>query len=146
VGRTSGLEGGLLIAGTTISDVSIVADMTQLQSDSSRRDGALENRGLETATFPSASFELIDPIDLGSRPAEGDTITATASGALTLHGETLPIELPIEGQLVDADTIVVVGSVDIAFADWGIEAPVGLSVLSIADIGTIEMQLTFKRS
>jgi polyisoprenoid-binding protein YceI len=145
VGRTSELSGGLSLSGTAITAVDVEVDMTTLQSDNSRRDGALRTRGLETGAFPTAAFTLTAPIDLGAPAAVGDTIEASATGDLTLHGVTRTVEIPIEGQLVDDRTIVVVGSIDVALADYDIEPPTGFSVLSIEDVGTIELQLTFTR-
>ena len=145
VGRTSVLVGGLTIDATAIIAVDVEVDMTTLQSDNSRRDGALRTRGLETDSFPTAAFSTTAPIDLGAAPAVGDTITTTATGDLTLHGVTRTVEIPIQGQLVDDDTIVVVGSLDVALADYDIEPPTGFSVLSIEDVGTIELQLAFTR-
>ena len=146
VGRTSDLAGGLTIAGTSLTAVDVEVDMTTLQSDSSRRDGALGSRGLETDTFPTATFVLTEPIDLGSLPAVGEPLAADAVGDLTLHGVTNSVTIPLEAQLVDATTIVVVGSLEVAFADYGIEAPVGFSVIEIEDPGTLELQIAFVRS
>lgn len=145
VGRTSMLTGGLTLDGTAITAVDVAVDMTTLQSDSGRRDGALRTRGLETDSFPTATFALTAPIDLGAPPALGDTITASATGDLTLHGVTRSVEIPIQGQLLDSGTIVVVGSLDVALADYEIEPPTGFAVLSIDDLGTIELQLAFTR-
>ncbi len=145
VGRTSDLTGGLTLSGAAITAVVVDVDMTTLMSDSARRDGALRTRGLETATFATAAFTITEAIDLGAPPAVGDTITATATGDLTLHGVTRSVAFPIEGLLVDPQTIVVVGSLDIALADFDIEPPTGFSVLSIEDVGTIELQLAFTR-
>lgn len=145
VGRTSDLAGGLTIAGTSLTAVVVEVDMTTLQSDSSRRDGALSSRGLETDTFPTATFVLSEPIDLGSLPAVGEPVTADAVGDLTLHGVTKTVTIPLEAQLVDDTTIVVVGSLEVSFADYGIEAPTGFSVLAIEDPGTLELQIAFVR-
>jgi len=143
-GRTSEVFGELVVDGTTITVVDIEADLRGLQSDSSTRDGALRSRGLETDTFPSARFSLVEPIEIGE-PAVGETITATATGDLTLHGVTNRVTIPIEGTLVDDNTIVVVASLVIALEDYDIEPPTGMRVLSIEDTGTIEMQLAFSR-
>ncbi len=143
VGRTSDVTGTLSLNGMSIDAVDVEVDMTTLQSDQSRRDGALRDRGLETATFPTATFTLTTPIELGTTPAVGETINATATGDLTLHGVTHTVEIPIEGRLVDEETIVVVGSVDIVVTDFEIVPPTGFSVLSIAEMGTIELQLAF---
>ncbi len=145
VGRTSDLTGGLTIAGTSLTAVLVEVDMTTLQSDSSRRDGALGSRGLETDTFPTATFALTEPIDLGSLPVVGEPVAADAVGELTLHGVTKTVTIPLDAQLADDTTIVVVGSLEVAFADYGIESPTGFSVLDIEDPGTLELQIAFVR-
>ena len=144
VGRTSDVGGSLVLDGATIVSVDVVVDMTTLQSDDSRRDGQLRRRGLETNSFPEAQFALIEPIDLGSLPAVGERVEAIAVGELVLHGVTRQVEIALEGQFLDESTIVVVGSTEIVLADYDIEAPTGLSVLSVADAGLLELQLTFR--
>ncbi len=144
VGRTQGLEGSLTIAGTTITAVDITADLTRLESDDSRRDGALRDRGLETNEFPTATFSLTQPIELDSVPAEGAPVSATAAGDLTIHGVTRSVEIALEAQLADG-VIVVVGSLPINMLDHDIEPPVGFSVLSIDEDGEMEFQLFFVR-
>lgn len=145
VGRTSNVSGGLTLAGRAITAVSVVVDMTTLQSDDSRRDRQLRSRGLETNRFPEASFALSEPIDLGEVPSVGQFLTASARGVLTLHGVEREVAVAIEAQLVDSATIVVVGSVDVTLADYDIAPPTGFSVLSVADTGLFEFQLTFAR-
>ena len=143
VGRTSDVVGSLHLTGATIDRVGITVSMTSLRSDEPRRDNALRSRGLETDDFPEAMFELTAPIDLGALPEVGEIVTATAIGNLTLHGVTREVSVLLEAQFTDRDTIVVVGGLEIALVDYDIEAPVGFSVLSIADVGIFEFQLTF---
>jgi polyisoprenoid-binding protein YceI len=145
VGRTSDVEATLTFVGSEVTDLSVTVDMTTLESDRSQRDSALRTRGLETADFPTATFELTEPIDLGSAPEEGVAFTATAVGDLTLHGVTNSINLDLEGSLVSG-TVVVVGTTDVRLTDYDIEAPTGFSVLTIEEIGTIEVQLALVRS
>lgn len=142
VGRTSDITANLQFAGSDVTDLQVTVDMTTLTSDRSQRDSAMRTRGLETNTFPEASFALTAPVSLGAVPAEGDTFSALAAGELTLHGVTQPVTLSLEGSLVDG-VVVVVGSVEIALADYDIEKPTGFSVLSIADVGLLEVQLAF---
>lgn len=144
VGRTSDVDATLTFAGTTVSELSVTVDMTTLESDRSRRDSALRSRGLETDTFATAEFVLTESIDLGSVPEEGASFAATAVGDLTLHGVTNTIEMAVEGSLVEG-TVVIVGSTDVTLVDYAIEAPTGFSVLSIEEVGTIEVQLAFVR-
>jgi hypothetical protein len=47
---------------------------------------------------------------------------------------------------VAGDSILIVGSTDVTFADYGIETPTAQMVLSVADEGTIELQLWLTRA
>ncbi len=86
VGRTPKVTGSLTLAGSTVSAVSITADLTVLASDSAQRDDQLRRQAIETDKFPTATFKLTSPIALGSLPADGATVGATATGDLTIHG------------------------------------------------------------
>ena len=70
----------MTIDGTTITAVDITADLTTLQSDEANRDRQLQRQGIETGTYPTATFSLTQPIDLGSVPADGQVVDATATG------------------------------------------------------------------
>jgi len=142
VGRTSGVTGSLELEGSTLTAVSIEVDMSSLRSDDNRRDGAMSRQALETNAFPTAQFVLTGAIDLGTIPSEGVPISVTASGDLTLHGVTAQVDIPLEAQLV-GNQIVVVGSVDIVYGDFGIELPSAPILVGVDDHGLIELQLTF---
>jgi polyisoprenoid-binding protein YceI len=145
VGRTADVTGTLVLDGTTITSAQIEADLTTLRSDNDMRDGQLERQGLETGTYPTATFALTEPIELGQLPAEGESIRVTATGELTLHGVTQAVEIPLEVDLSDG-VVTVIGSLDIAFADYGIPTPQSMLVLSIADEGVMEIQLHFTQA
>ena len=145
VGRTSDLEGSLTLQGSSITAVEMTVDMTTLESDSRNRDSQMRSQALETNAFPTATFSLTAPIELGSVPSEGEPITANATGALTIHGVTNEVTIPLEAQLVGG-TIVAVGSIDIVFADYDITPPSAFSVVSVEDHGLLEMQLAFIRA
>ena len=144
VGRTAGVAGSLVLSGSTITSVQIVADLTNLQSDDQRRDGRVQQQALQTDQFPRATFTLTSPIDLGSVPADGATFSVSATGDLNLHGVTRSVTIPLEAHLA-GDVVTVVGSIDILFADYSIERPTSFFVLSIEDHGIMEFQLHFRR-
>jgi polyisoprenoid-binding protein YceI len=144
VGRTSGVSGTMTIAGTKVTDVTIEADLTGLTSDDQRRDGQLRQRGIQTNQFPTATFKLTSPIDLGSVPTDGQEIKVTASGQLTLHGATKDVQVPLTSKL-SGSVITVTGSLPIVFSDYGVEAPTSFAVVSIEDHGTMELQLFFSK-
>lgn len=143
VGRTPNVTGSLVLDGTAITTVDVTADLTSLESDDDRRDGQLRRQAIETERFPEARFTLNTPIDLGSLPADGGTVEATATGQLTLHGVMKEIQVPVQATL-SGDVVTVTGSIEIAFADYEIQQPTSMLVLSIEDHGTIEFQLHFR--
>ncbi len=145
VGRTPDVTGTMAIAGTSVMTAEFTADLTTLKSDDDRRDGQLAQQGIQTSQFPNATFSLTAPIDLGSIPADGQSITVTATGDFTLHGVTKSVQIQLQAKR-SADVIVVTGSLPIVFADYGIQAPTSFVVLSIDDHGTMEFQLLFSKS
>jgi polyisoprenoid-binding protein YceI len=140
VGRTPDVTGSVTVAGTTVTAADFSANLTTLQSDKPQRDGQLQRQALETNTYPSATFKLTQPIDLGSVPADGQVVQATATGDLTIHGVTKSVQIPVQAKL-SGDVVTVAGSTDIVFADYGMSSPRAFVVLSIDDHGTMEFQL-----
>jgi polyisoprenoid-binding protein YceI len=88
VGRTGDITGSIAVNGTTITAGTLTVDMATVESDQSRRDGQFNGRIMETATYPTATFTITQPIDLGSIPVEGTEQSYRATGDLTLHGVT----------------------------------------------------------
>lgn len=143
VGRTPEVTGAIEIEGTTLVSATIEADFTAIVSNDERRDNRIQG-ALDTDQFPTATFVLTEPADFGIIPGEGESISVTAKGDLTVHGITNPIELPLEARLIDG-VIIVVGSTEVVFADHDVEAPTAVIVLSVEDRGQIELQLFFTR-
>ena len=141
-GRTDHVTASMKIDGTTVSDVTVAADLTTLQSDNSFRDGRIKGEGLESTKFPEAKFVLTKPITLTTQPAIGDTIKVEATGDFTLHGVTKSVTIELQGRY-DGKNVQVVGSLPIAFSDYGITAPTAPAVASVDDNGEMEMQLFF---
>ena len=145
VGRTGQIEASLSFDGAAVTAVEIVADLRTLRSDQSFRDGALRDRGLESDTYPFATFRLAEPIVIERLPVDGDTLSATVAGTLELHGVTNAVQIVLEGQYVDG-LVVVSGSTEIVLMDYEIEAPTGFRVLSIEESGQMEFQVVFERA
>ncbi len=140
VGRTPEVSGSLTITGAQVTAATITADLTTLQSDDSRRDGQLDHAGLETSAFPTATFTLTSPLDVGADPTSGREIDVTAQGTLTLHGVTKAVTIPLKARLVGS-VIEVTGTLPITFSDYGIVPPTSFIALSVSDTGTMELQL-----
>lgn len=139
VGRTTQVEGSLTIAGTQVTDAEFTVDVASITSDSSRRDGQFTGRIMETSTFPTATFALTDPIELGSVPAEGEQITAEATGDLTLHGVTKRVSFEVTAQQKNGK-IGILGTVPVVFADYDIDNP-SFGPVQTEDNGVLEILL-----
>jgi polyisoprenoid-binding protein YceI len=144
VGRTPAVDGTVTIEGAKVTEGEFTADLTQLDSDQDRRDNYLRGSSLQTNEFPEATFVLSSPIDLGSEPKVGQTVTVTANGDLTLHGVTKAVELQLEARW-NGDVVDVAGQLPVQFADYGIEKP-SVAILETDDHGTMELVLTFVRA
>ncbi len=143
VGRTGDIDGALVIDGTTVTEATFTIDVTTITTEDTRRDDNVQD-ALEGDEFPSASFVLSEPIELSDDAIAGEPFVAPATGELTIHGTTQVIEIDLETQLVD-NTIVVVGSTDVVFSDYGVEVPESQIVVSVDDFGVLELQLLFVR-
>ncbi len=144
-GRTDNVTASMTIKGATVSDVTVEADLRDLTSDQSFRDGRLHSSGIESDRFPQAKFELTEPITLPNAPAAGERITVDGTGHFTLHGVTKKVTISLEGRW-DGKDVQVVGHLPIVFGDYNITAPTAPTVASVDDHGEMEFQLFFKKA
>jgi polyisoprenoid-binding protein YceI len=144
-GRTDNVTASMKIAGTTVSDVTVAADLRDLTSDNNFRDGRIKSEGLESDKFPEAKFVLTSPITLDAVPTAGQTLKTQATGDFTLHGVTQRVTLSLDGRW-DGKQVQVVGSLPVKFSDYGITAPTAPAVASVDDHGEMELQLFFSKS
>jgi len=144
VGRTNQVNGSLTIQDTTLLSTVFEIDVASIKSDSSKRDSQFSGNIMDTATYPTATFRLLTPIELGSIPADDQNITATAQGELTMHGVTQPVSFEVTAKIANG-IIGVLGSIDITFADYGIANPSNAFVTT-GDTGLLEFVLAFQKS
>jgi polyisoprenoid-binding protein YceI len=145
VGRSSAVTGTMEVAGDTVEDVRIEADLTRLTSDETRRDNAIRQRGLESERYPTATLELAEPIKLAKAPVEGEEVRGQGKGRLTVHGVTREVDLDLRGRW-SGSTIQVVGQLPVRMSDYQIEAPRFGPVVSIEDSAAVDFSLVFERA
>jgi polyisoprenoid-binding protein YceI len=144
VGRTSAVTGQTTVDGPPVTPGDFSVDLTTVQSDESRRDNQFQGRIMDTATYPTATFKLAQPIELSSLPADGATISAKAQGQLTLHGTTRQVTVDVSAQR-SAGSIRLSGQIPVTFADWNIPNP-SFGPASTEDHGLIEFLLVLARA
>jgi polyisoprenoid-binding protein YceI len=150
VGRTDQVTGSITLeasgATTTLTAGSLSVDTTSLTSDESRRDNRLRSEGLETDSFPTATFTLTQPVEVPAAALTGTATDISLTGDLTLHGVTKLVTIPAQAQLVDG-TITVAGSITFPLSDYAIVAPnIGGFIVSISDDGTLEFLVNFTKA
>jgi len=143
-GRTTAITGRFTIAGPVVTAGEFTVDMTKFSSDEGRRDSAFNSRIMEVSTFPTAIFVLTEQIEFGEVPTDGATITATATGDLTLHGVTKSVTFLVEATF-QSGRVGVLGQIPIVFADYDISDPSFASVRT-DDNGLLEFVLIFDRA
>ena len=71
VGRTRVVSGRMRVSHGSIVSARITADVSTLESDAPPRDSVLHNEGLESDTYPHATFELEQAGGPGRPPRRG---------------------------------------------------------------------------
>lgn len=142
VGRSSEIDGMLTIEGATAS-VDATVEVENIVSDDSRRDGQFQGRIMAVANFPTANFQTTEPINFGAIPANGQQVTATAVGELTLKDVTQTVTVDVTAQATGT-SIGVLGNIPITFTDYGIDN-LSNPAVSLEDEGIVEFVLVFER-
>jgi polyisoprenoid-binding protein YceI len=143
VGRTDKVTGSLAIAGRAVRTATFTVDMASVTSDRERRDGQYRGRIMDTGTYPTSTFALTEPIDLGGVPAEGAEVSAKATGDLTLRGTTRNVTFDVTAVRTGGQ-IKVSGSIHLVFDDWGIPSP-SFGPATVEDEGELEFLLVLAR-
>ncbi|WP_269936425.1 YceI family protein [Arthrobacter sp. HY1533] len=140
VGRTTGVTGTATVEGTSLTAATVTVDMKNVTTDNSSRDGQFLGI-LKTSEFPTSTFTLTGPVDIGA--ISNGVATVQAPGELTVAGVTQKVTATLSAQ-VTADGVEVQGSIPVTFKDYGIDAP-NLGFVKVENTGTIEMLLKLGR-
>jgi polyisoprenoid-binding protein YceI len=144
VGRTGSVTGTFTVSGTTVQAGTFSVDLRTVTSDSGQRDAQFNGRIMDTAQFPTAKFVLTQPISLGALPKTNQSITVTATGTLTMHGETKPVTFTMHA--VDTGSrLIVQGDIPVVFADWNIDNPSFAGFVKVQNNGLVEFKLLTKK-
>jgi polyisoprenoid-binding protein YceI len=149
VGRTDQVTGSITLetngSTTTLTAATLTVDTTSIASDESRRDNRMRSEGLQTDTYPTATFTLTQPVEVPAAALTGTASDVTLTGDLELHGVTKSVQIPAQAQLVGG-VVQVAGSLTFPLSDFAIVAPnIGGFIVSIADEGTLEFLVSFAK-
>lgn len=144
VGRTDKVSGSMTIDATTVTAVTVSVDMASVTSDQGRRDNQFRGRIMDTATYPTATFALTEPIPLPTVPGDSTPVNVKATGDLTLHGVTRQVQADLAARR-NGPNIEVSGSIPITFADYSIPNP-SFGPAKTEDHGELELLVVFAPS
>ena len=133
VGKTQGVTGSFFLgsSGTVqLTQVNISVDLTALQSDSSLRDGHVQDY-LNTGQFPNAVFTSTNVKGLPASYTSGETISFQIIGNLKLHGVTNKETFTVSGKLA-GNQVTGTARTTIFMTDFGITPP-DLANIAIVD-------------
>jgi polyisoprenoid-binding protein YceI len=149
VGRTSDVTGTATVVnsggGHSVSAADFTVQVSTLSSDRAMRDQRVHTLGLQTDTYPTATFKLAQPITLPASATSGQAVKVTATGALTMHGVTKTVSIPLDLRL-SGSSFEVVGSINFPWSEFGMTAPNFGNFVTVADTATMELDLKFTRT
>lgn len=134
IGRTKGVAGEIAIDTQTPANSQIgeiVIDVSQFTSDEDRRDNFIRRNGLESSKYPQATFKTTSIDGLPAKVNEGDEVTFTITGDLTVKETTKPVTWQVKLKLAK-DNVTGQATTEIKLSDFG-AGPLKLPILSTED-------------
>ena len=149
VGRTSAITGTVVIGGNTdaltVTSARLTVDVSTLSSDQQMRDEHIRQMGLQSDTYPKATFVLTEPITLPANAASGATLNVQATGTLTIHGTAQTVTIPMTAR-VSSNEIEIAGSTTFPFERFGMTPPSIGGFVSVQDSATMEFDIHLKQA
>jgi polyisoprenoid-binding protein YceI len=142
IGVTNILSGELTIdtqnpANSQIGAITV--DISALKSDSGRRDSAIRDRWLESATFPIVTFVPKSMEGLPSTYTDGQELSFKMTGDMTVRDATKPVTFDVKAKL-DGDRLTGTASTTVKMSDFNFEAPNVAGILKANDEAKLTLE------
>lgn len=144
VGRTEQVSGEFTLDEQSVTAGSVSVDVASIETESGNRDNYFRSQAMQADQFPTAEFQLTEPISLPDAAVTGEPIQVTAVGEMTIRDVTQTVTADLE-VVFEGNGVRVVGSIPVTFTDFGVEAP-SLGFVEVEDQGAIELDLTLERA
>ena len=149
VGRTSQITGHATIVESNgairFTAASFKINVYSLKSNESMRDQHIHTIGIQSATYPYATFVLTRTLSLPSADLSGDVVTEPVTGVFNIHGtsrsETLPLQMTLSNDLIQA-----VGSLTFPWSRFDMTAPSVGGFVNVTGHATMEFDLRLRRA
>jgi polyisoprenoid-binding protein YceI len=149
VGRTSQITGGASFSTSngmvTIAAASFNAAVNTLKSDRSMRDEKIQEIGLESSRYPTATFVQSKPLSVSASALQGNVAHVSVTGTFKIHGvskvKTVPVEMSLSGSTFQA-----VASLTFPWSEFGMTAPSIGGFVNVTETATMEVDLRLQRA
>lgn len=144
VGTTQQVNGEVFVNMTHPEQSSvgtITVDISTFHSDSSRRDNAIRNRWLESATYPLATFVPTEVSGLSADVQAGETLNLQITGDMTVREVTRPVTFDVQVKL-ENDMLQGTATSEVLMTDFGFPPPDIAGMLKAEDKVKIDFTFT----
>lgn len=140
VGTTSNITGELILDEGRFQSSTVTVDLQSLKSDQSRRDEKLKTTALETDKYPTAVFTISGVTGDAPALADGQEVALKLEGIMNLHGTEKPWTWDAKGKL-EGDKLELTATTTFDMAEFGIEPPNVLNLISVSDQVRLDVKL-----
>ncbi len=148
VGRTSQITGDAVMMERnrviSIASASFKVAVNTLKSDQAMRDQHIRTIGLQSDTYPTATFRLTKPVVLPASALAGSLVRASVTGVFNVHGTSRTETLPVQTRL-SSSSLEVAGSLTFPWSAFNMTAPSVGGFVSVENKATMEFDLRLKR-
>jgi polyisoprenoid-binding protein YceI len=149
VGRTSAITGAATFAQSgqvvSVRTALFTVDVLKLKSDEPMRDEHIQTIGIQSATYPKATFVLSSPLTLPGSALSGEVVHTSITGVFNIHGSSRRETVPLEVRL-SASAIQAVGSLTFPWSEFNMTAPSVGGFVSVTNRATMEFDLRLMRA
>lgn len=145
-GTTSDVSGQLQLAlgsENPLGDNRFSVNLSSFSTDQNRRDDWIREEGPQFGSAPPAQFVATSIDNAPSDYTEGEEVSFTLNGDLTIKEVTNPVSFDVTATL-SGDTITGTASTQSKLTDWNIEPPNFANTLTVADELEIRLNFTAK--
>lgn len=129
----------------TSQPTTFTVNLKTLTSDKSQRDKRVQNQGLETSTYPVATFTATKVTGFDKSLSAGQEQALQLTGTLDLHGVKKDITWDVKAKR-DGNIITALATVKFNFADFGIPVLNIADFVSVQDAVTLQVQVVAQAS
>ncbi|MFC9840498.1 YceI family protein [Rhodococcus sp. NPDC127530] len=139
-GQTDRVTGAATVQDSMLTTGNIEVDVASIATDDGRRDTMFDTLVMNTASHPTATFAISQPVDLTALPGDGTTITVPVDGKLTLRGQARDVTTNFQVRR-SGETIETAGAIDTVWTDYHINKPTLFPNIVVEDAGQVQFSI-----